>query len=148
MLALTRSLVAAADKRPGDVEAPLDYAGELAQRTGEGNAFGLGFGPTNVGVWRMSVALEIHDHALAARIAENLRPELLQSPTRRAADWSDYGRALARLPGRQSDAGRARRKAELISPARVQRHPFVRDVLAELLVHSRRDAVGRELRGM
>jgi hypothetical protein len=28
------------------------------------------------------------------------------------------------------------------------RNPFVRDVLAELLVRARRDAVGRELRGM
>lgn len=42
----------------------------------------------------------------------------------------------------------ALRKAELISPARVQCHPFVREVLGELLMRSRRDAVGRELRGM
>lgn len=42
----------------------------------------------------------------------------------------------------------ALRKAELISPARVQRHPFTREVLAELLVRSRRDALGMELRGV
>ncbi|PZS38667.1 MAG: hypothetical protein DLM62_12495 [Pseudonocardiales bacterium] len=39
LLALCRSLVAAADKRPADVDAALDYAGELAQRTGDGNAY-------------------------------------------------------------------------------------------------------------
>ncbi|MGH3800648.1 MAG: helix-turn-helix domain-containing protein, partial [Pseudonocardiaceae bacterium] len=44
MLALSRSLVAAADKRPGDVEAALDHAAELAQRTGQGNAYLFVFG--------------------------------------------------------------------------------------------------------
>ena len=53
------------------------------------------------------------------------------------------GRALARIRGRQDDAVRALRQAELISAPRVQRHPFVREVLAEMLVRSRRDAVGR-----
>ncbi|MGH3930421.1 MAG: helix-turn-helix domain-containing protein [Pseudonocardiaceae bacterium] len=148
MLALSRSLVAASDKRTGDVDAPLDYAAELAARTGEGNAYGLGFGLTNVGVWRMSVSLEAHDYAHAASIAEGLRPELLRVATRQAAYWADYGRALARLRGRRDDAVRALRTAELISPARVQRHPFTRDALAVLLPGSRRDAVGWELRAM
>jgi transcriptional regulator with XRE-family HTH domain len=148
MLALSRSLVAAADKRPGDVDAPLQHAAELAARTGEGNAYGLAFGPTNVGVWRMSVALEAHDYIRAASIAEGLHPEMLPTATRRAAYWADYGRALARLRGRQDDAVKALRKAELISPPRVQRHPFVREVIGELLARSRRDVTGRELRGM
>lgn len=39
MLALSRSLVAAADSRPGDLAAPLKMATELAERTGEGNAY-------------------------------------------------------------------------------------------------------------
>lgn len=148
MLALSRSLVAAADKRPGDVDAPLEHAAGLAARTGEGDAYNLSFGPTNVGVWRMSVALEAHDYAQAASIAEGLRPELLPAATRRSAYWADYGRALARLRGRQDDAVKALRTAELISPARVQRHPFVREILGELLSRSRRDTAGRELRGM
>jgi transcriptional regulator with XRE-family HTH domain len=148
MLALSRSLVAASDNRPGDVTAPLEHASDLAQRTGQGNAYWLGFGPTNVEVWRMAVALEARDYPLTAGIAEGLRPELLPNASRRAAYWTDYGRALARRRGRQDDAVRALRRAERISPARVQRHPFVREVLAELLARSRRDAVGRELRGM
>lgn len=148
MLALSRSLVAAADKRPADVDAPLDYADDLATRTGEGNAYWLGFGPTNIGVWRMGVALEARDFAKAASIAEKLRPERLPTATRRATYWANYGRALARIRGRQDDAVHALRQAELISPPRVQRHPFVRDVLAEMLVRSRRDAMGRELRAM
>jgi hypothetical protein len=42
----------------------------------------------------------------------------------------------------------ALRRAELISPHRIQHGPVVREVLAELLARSRRDATGRELRGM
>jgi transcriptional regulator with XRE-family HTH domain len=42
-LALCRSYVAAADSRPGDMDAPLELAGELAERTGEGgNALPVG----------------------------------------------------------------------------------------------------------
>ncbi|MGH3838001.1 MAG: helix-turn-helix domain-containing protein, partial [Pseudonocardiaceae bacterium] len=40
ILALSRSLLAAVDSRPGDVEAPFQQAVELAERTGEGNAYG------------------------------------------------------------------------------------------------------------
>ncbi|MDQ2706591.1 MAG: hypothetical protein M3Z25_02675 [Actinomycetota bacterium] len=43
--ALRQSVVAAADCRPSDVDAPLSYASELAERTGEGDAYHL------AGVW-------------------------------------------------------------------------------------------------
>lgn len=47
---------------------------------------------------------------------------------------------------RQDDAVRALRRAELILPHRVQRDPFARELLAELLTRAKRDAIGRELR--
>ncbi|MGH3978541.1 MAG: helix-turn-helix domain-containing protein [Pseudonocardiaceae bacterium] len=147
MLALSHSLVAAADSRPGDVGAPLEYAAELATRTGEGNAYGLGFGPTNVGVWRMGVALECGDYAQAAAIAEALQPGLLPSATRQAAYWADYGRVLTRLRARRENAVRALLRAEHLSPTRVHRHPFTRDTVAELVARTPRDSpAGRELR--
>jgi hypothetical protein len=62
--------------------------------------------------------------------------------------WLHYGGALAQLRGRHDDAVRALRTAENIHPTKVQRDPFVRDTLAVLLRHSRRDTVGQELRGM
>ncbi len=149
MLALSRSLVAAADKRPGDVEAALDHAAELAQRTGQGNAYLMGFGPTNVGLWRMTAALEVKDYERAATIAEDLNPAEHPSRERRATYWMDFGRALARIRGHEDGAVRAFRTAEELFPMRVLRNPYVPDVLAELLVRrSQRDAVGVELRGM
>jgi transcriptional regulator with XRE-family HTH domain len=147
MLALSRSLVAAAAKRPGDMAAPLEYAAHVAQRTGQGNAFRMGFGPVNVGLWRMAGALEAGDPDTAIQVAEGLRPEEHPSRERRATYWMDYGRALARVR-RRDDAVMALRTAEELFPMRVLRNPFARDVIAELVAHSRRDSLGRELRGM
>jgi transcriptional regulator with XRE-family HTH domain len=148
MLVFSESLVAAAAGRPGDVSAALAQSDELAEHTGEGNELWFGFGPTNVAVWRMACALEAGDHAQAAQVAETVHPELIPSPQRQAAYWADYGRALARLRGRVPDAVAALRRAEQISPARIRHHPFARETVSELLMRSRRDSLGRELRGM
>lgn len=102
----------------------------------------------NVGVWRMSIALEAGEHADAVKIATTVKVDALPSPTRKSAYYREYGRALARLPKRRDDAVMMLRQAERISPARIHRHPFMRSVLAELLARAKRDAVGRELRGM
>jgi transcriptional regulator with XRE-family HTH domain len=147
MLAFTSSLLAAARRDRSESAAALGIAAELADQTGEANAWWFGFGPTNVGVWRMAVDLEAGDHARAASTAEGLDPRLIPSPQRQAAYWADYGRALARVRGRLDDATGALRRAEQISPARI-RHPFVRETLSELVSKARRDALGRELRGM
>jgi hypothetical protein len=148
MLALCHSLVAAANSRATDVDAALEYAGELARRTGEGTAYGLGFGPTNVGLWRMDSVLEIGDHEGVVALAEGLNPEAHPYRSRRSAYWADYGRALARVRGRHDDAVMALRRAETIHPHRVQRDPIVREVIAELLARSQRDTANREPRGM
>ncbi|MGH3777295.1 MAG: helix-turn-helix domain-containing protein [Pseudonocardiaceae bacterium] len=147
MLALSAALVAAADNRAGDMQAPLEHAIQVAQRTGQGNAFRMGFGPVNVGLWRMAGALEAGDPDTAVQVAEGLRPQEHPSRERRATYWMDYGRALARVH-RRDDAVMALRRAEELFPMRVLRNPFARDTIAELLARSRRDAVGQELRGM
>ncbi|MGH3940025.1 MAG: helix-turn-helix domain-containing protein [Pseudonocardiaceae bacterium] len=149
MLAMCGSLVAAADKRAADGQAALDHASELAARTGEGIAYGMGFGPTNVGLWRMEAVLEIGDHELVTALAENLNPEVHPYQSRQSAYWRDYGRGLAHLRGRHDDAVRALRRAETIHPHRVLRDPFVRDTLAMLLRSARPGSpAGQELRSM
>ncbi|MGH3939539.1 MAG: helix-turn-helix domain-containing protein [Pseudonocardiaceae bacterium] len=149
MLGLCRSFLAAVDSRPGDVHSPLEYAAELAERTGELNAYGLGFGSQEVGRWRALAALESGDHELAARLAEGLSPETHPLRSGQADYWVTYGRALSRLRGRHEDSVKAFRRAELISPHHVLRNPITRDVLAELLTRMRLDSpAGRELRKM
>jgi len=119
VLALCRSFLAAVDSRPGDVEPPLEYAAELAARTGEVNAYGLGFGPQEVGQWRARAVLEAGDHERAARIAEGLRPETHLLRSRQAAYWVTYGQALSpaaratrgcdqRVPPRRADLAASR----------------------------------------
>jgi len=95
-----------------------------------------------------TAALARKDYERAVAAAAGVNPEQHSNRAGRAAYRAYYGRALARIRGRQDDAVRALRQAELIVPHRVQRDPFVREVLAELLARSRRDAIGRELRGM
>lgn len=145
--ALRQSVLAAADSRPGDIEAPLEYAAELAERTGEGDAYYLAFGPLNVGLFDMAGALELGDHQRAVSIAGGLSLDAADT-SRQTYYWINLGRALARVRGRRDDAVAALRRAEKLSAATHHRDPFVRDILAELVAVSKRDAVGRELRGM
>ncbi len=152
MVTMTRSLVAAADSRPGDVAAPMEVAAELAERTGEpgevNDPLGFGFGPTNVGLWRMALALEAGEPDRAVSIAEGVHPERHPFATRQAQYWVDYGRGLSQLRGRRDDAVRALLTAEDLHPTRVLRNPFARDAIAGLVVRSRDDSIGRDLRRM
>ena len=66
-----------------------------------------------------------------------VRPELLPSVARQAAYWGDYGRVLARLRGRRVGVAPCR---EDLFPARVHRHPFTRDTVAELVARTPRDS--------
>lgn len=85
MLALYGAELAAAADRPGDVGPALEHADELAQHTGEGNAYWLGFGPTNTGFCRASVALDLKDYDQAVAAAESVNPEQHSNRSRRAA---------------------------------------------------------------
>ncbi|MEU0883666.1 helix-turn-helix transcriptional regulator [Lentzea sp. NPDC005914] len=149
MLTLTSSLVAATAGDRAEQGAALAEAASLAAAAPDGlDALWFGFSPGNVGVWRMSVANELGEHAEAARIGATVNADMLPSSTRRAAFYRELGRALARLPKRHEQAVQVLRIAEDLAPARMHRHPFMRSVLAELLAKARRDAAGRELRGM
>jgi transcriptional regulator with XRE-family HTH domain len=147
-LTLVRSAVAATDHRPADAEAALDEAADLAAHTGEGNAYWLGFGPTAVGLLRVAAALESGDHEHAVAIGERLDPRGGVNRSHQVNYWMRHGRALAHVRGRRDDAVMALRRAEKLSPVRTLRNPFVRDVLAELVTHAKRDFIGSELRGM
>jgi hypothetical protein len=109
---------------------------------------GIRIRPSNVGVWRMQCALESGEYTEAADIARTVDPDALTVRARRAVYWRKYGRALARVPKQRDTAVAMMRKAEQISPEHVHRHPFTRSTLAELIAKVKRDAVGRELRGM
>jgi hypothetical protein len=151
LVTASHAVAALLDGRPGDAVAPMDASAELANRfgaTGEADSLGFVFGPTDAGVHRMWLALEAGQPDQAVNIAQQVHPAQHPFPANRAYYWVHYGRALARIHRRHDDAVLALRTAEEIFPTKVQRDPFVREVLAKLVTRSRRDAIGRELRGM
>ena len=148
---IRHALVAAADNRTGDAVAAMETAADLAVRFGETgeDPLGFAFGPTDVGLYRMTTALEAGEPDRAVSVAQTIQPQRHPFKTRQSAYWMDYGRALARVPRRGDDAVMALRKAERLFPIQVQRNPFVREALGELLTRTRRDSpAGRELRRM
>lgn len=82
-------------------------------------------------------------------IAQQVHPEQHPFLVNRAGYWTKYGRALARVRGRHDDAVVALRTAEDLFPAKVFRDPIARDVIAGLLMRSRRDSpTCRQLLGL
>jgi len=144
------SMMAVVSGRPGDATAPMESATDLAAYFGENpdDSLGFGFGPTSVAFRRVRLALEAGDPDRAVSIAEEVNPLDNPFPASRVYHWVGYGRALAQLRERHDDAVRTLRTAERVNPHRVLRDPLVRDTIAVLLRHSRRDTVGQELRGM
>jgi transcriptional regulator with XRE-family HTH domain len=140
------------DRAEDDVAAPMDAAGELAERfgtTGEADSLGYVFGPNDAGLNRMVLALGAGEPDKAVSLAQQIQPDRHPFLVNRCGYWIRYGHALARVRGRQDDAVVALRKAEDIFPAKVLRDPMVRDVIAGLLTRLRRDSpLDRQLRGM
>ncbi|EIE97351.1 helix-turn-helix domain-containing protein [Saccharomonospora glauca] len=148
MLALARSLTAAASGDVATEAAALDQAADLARHV-DGHDFGwFGFGPANVDLWRASAALERGDHATAAALTDRIAPASLPNPTRRVAYHLARARACARIRQRRSDAVDSLRTAEGIAPARVHGSRVARGLVIELIERGRADAVGTELRGL
>ncbi|KWX02649.1 hypothetical protein TH66_12925 [Carbonactinospora thermoautotrophica] len=150
MLHLTAALASAALSQGDAARDHLAEAARIADRTGERGSglLGLGFGPTNVGMWRVSVELELGDPERAVEAAHAVSPERLPLPRRQAMYYADVGRALAKLPGKQREAVQALRTAERLAPQRVHASPIVRDTVAMMLNRARAQAGGRDLRGL
>ena len=107
----------------------------------------LWFGPTSVGFYRTSLALEIAEHGQAVKSAKAVHPELL--PNRRQVEfWAKLGRALVAEKRTRDKGIRVLLHAEQLAPQRIRHDVFVREVVAGLLRQARRDAGGRELRGL
>lgn len=150
MLQLSAALAAGARGDHDTAATHVEEATALAARLDVevGQWAHLWFGPTNVGIWRTSLAVELGEHGQAVAAARTVHPELLPGTSRQAEYWADYGRALAAAPATREDGLRALLRAERLAPQRVRNDLFVRDAVSDLLRRARRDAGGRELRGL
>lgn len=123
----------------------LDEASALAARmdTEVGTWANLWFGPTNVGAWRTSLALDLGEYGRALEAAKTVHPELL--PKRHQAKfWAGVGRALCAGKKTRHKGVQVLVHAEHLAPQRIRNDVLVRETVAGLL----RQAGGRELRGL
>jgi transcriptional regulator with XRE-family HTH domain len=130
-LTLQRAVTAA---HLGDAQAAyefLDRARPVAERVGPGrNDYNTEFGPANVALYEIAVAVELGDAGRALRVASALDASGL-SPERRARMLIDVARAHAQR--RQvADAVAALAEAERLTPEQVHAHALVRQVVADL----------------
>lgn len=148
MLHLSAALQSAVTGRADSARAHLTEAAETASRTGDGTFAGLYFGPRNVGVWRVTLALELGEPGRVVELARDVEVAAIPSAGRQATFYGDVGRGLATIRGREAQAVEALRRAEILAPQRIRAIPFVRETVSDLMRRARRDSVGRELRGL
>ena len=127
--------------RDGDGLAAEDYlsaAQALADEVGEiDSTFWLGFGPTSVALYRVSVLVEQERFAEAAAQAEQVSVPYGWHPTRLGHHHMDVARAYAAL-GDHDRALQRLAEARRITPQQVRAHPTTR-VTVESLLASRRN---------
>jgi hypothetical protein len=148
---LTAALAAAARGDSDLAETHLNEAGNVAELIDvDVSPWPSGimhFGRTNVGIWRVAIGTELGYGAKVAEIAAKVRPETI-TVSRQASFWSDYGRALASERSTREQGLMALVRAEKLAPQQVRNDAFVRETVTSLLSSARRDAGGRELRGL
>ncbi len=107
----------------------------------------MNFGRTNVGIWRLSIAVELGWGARVDELAADIRPETI-GVSRQAAFWLDYGRGLVAERKTRARGIAAIMRAEKLAPQQIRNNVWARETVAGLLAATRRDAGGRDLRGL
>jgi tetratricopeptide (TPR) repeat protein len=116
----------------------LTEAGLIAQRLGEDrNDFWTVFGPTNVGIHRASVSVELGDAGRVVELARAIDPSQLPSLERRAHHLLDLAQGYGQ--GRKDhQALDALLQAERLASQEVHQQPVVQRLVVELLHRERR----------
>jgi transcriptional regulator with XRE-family HTH domain len=131
-LTLQRAVIAAHINDPDLAYAQLEQASLVAGRLGEGHdEYNTEFGPANVRLYEIAVAVELGDAGRALRAAATVDTSSL-SAERQARMLIDVARAHAQR--RQiSEAVAALLHAEAITPEQVRGHALVRQLVSDLL---------------
>jgi transcriptional regulator with XRE-family HTH domain len=144
-LTLQRAVIAARLNNPDTAYDQLERASQIARQLGEGhNEFNTEFGPTNVRLYEVAVAVELGDASRALRAAATVDTSGL-SAKRQARMLIDVARAHAQR--RQvSEAVAGLLRAEAITPEQVRGHALVRQLVSDLL--TMQDPPSSELRDL
>ncbi|RJQ74186.1 XRE family transcriptional regulator [Pseudonocardiaceae bacterium YIM PH 21723] len=150
MLHLSAALAAASLENHDDAQVHLSEASELASRMDSpvGTFAHMWFGTANVGVWTTSIHTEWGEGGKVAEIAAAVPIEAIPSPSRKAEFFADWGRSLMTERATSEKGLKLLLQAEELAPQRIRRDVFVREAVSDSLRMARRDAGGRELRGL
>jgi transcriptional regulator with XRE-family HTH domain len=146
-LTLQRAVIASRLNDSDAAYSQLDQAKDIAAKLGEGrNDFDTEFGPANVGIHEVAIAIDLGDAGRALRVAAGLDTSHL-SPERQSRLLIDVARAHAQR--RQADeAIAALLRAEKIGTEQVRGHEVVRQLVNDLLaMHERPTSELRDLAG-
>ncbi|MEU1624135.1 helix-turn-helix transcriptional regulator [Streptomyces sp. NPDC020096] len=134
-LTLQRAVAAAKANEADTAYAHLRQAREMADQVGHGrNDYNTEFGPTNVGLHEVSVAVDLGDAGVALRAAEAIDASVL-SFERQTRFQIDVARAHAQR--RQVDSAvSALLTARQLSPEMVRAVPTVKQLVSDLLTMS------------
>jgi hypothetical protein len=129
---LVLAVSAARENQRAEAHAHLETAREIATRVGEGrNNFGTEFGPTNVALHTVSVAVELGDAGQALELSRDVDSSQL-SPERQARYLIDLAAAYS-MRRQIGDALNCLLEAEALTPEQTRTHRIARDVARDLL---------------
>jgi transcriptional regulator with XRE-family HTH domain len=150
MLHLSAALSAAAQSDRDTATTHLNEASEVAGRidTEVGTFARAWFGRTNVGIWRVSIGVELGDGISVAEVARSIRVEAIPSTSRQAEFYADFGRSLLAEKSTRDNGLALLLRAENLAPQRIRNDVFVREAVGDALRTARRDAGSVELRGL
>jgi transcriptional regulator with XRE-family HTH domain len=144
-LTLQRAVIAARTNDADTAYGELERAGQMAERLGDGhNEFNTEFGPVNVRLYEIAVAVELGDAGRALHAAATVDTSGL-SAERQARMHIDVARAHAQRR-QTSEAVAALVQAEDITPEHVRGHNLARQLVSDLL--TMQDPPSAELRGL
>jgi transcriptional regulator with XRE-family HTH domain len=147
MLHLSAALGAEVGKNTASAQDHIAEAARVAARLGDSESAWQSFGPANVATWQVMVAVEAGEPGRALEYAAAVGPGAPLSRGRRAGVAIETAKAEAML-GHYGQAASSLRRAEKLAPTQVHENPMVRDLVGNMLRRARREAGGRELRGL
>ncbi|UOX85305.1 helix-turn-helix domain-containing protein [Amycolatopsis sp. FBCC-B4732] len=150
MAHLTASIASAAQGQADTARMHLDEAAQIAELIEpDVSPWPLSmmvFGRTNVGIWKVSIGVELGDGPRVAETARGFDVSPI-SVSRQVAFWTEMGRGL--LEGRRTrQAGLdAFKRADALAPQQLRNNHFAREAIANQLRHSRGDdGMARDVR--
>jgi transcriptional regulator with XRE-family HTH domain len=143
-LHLKQSIVAARSKDADAAWAHIAEAKRAAMASGDNNYYQLAFGPTNVRIHEVAVAVELDDATEAIRRAEGFEVPADIPAERSSHHYIDLARAYV-WHGDRTRALECLQRARKLAPQQTRYHPMVRDALQTLARAERRST--RTLRG-